>query len=264
MRTTTKRSLATSNKNDNQSHQNNQLRHERLKEAVRRDLLFLFFVLLAYVIVAYVETHADDLQIRTLLDNYNGNCIESNNTEDNNCNTSTTHTSSSNTQTKKILDAGFILTTPLHSYLSNHRDINDILAGLNSILLTLPLAYVGYVTIWLGDFRLSFRLIATHLFRTLCGWFTYLPPDPQFLSSLYDVPEIFLCLFQECSTHNNVNFLTFFSGHVATLVIIGNHLYMTKHTHLSVCLHCFNWLQAIRLLATRGHYSIDMIIGYVV
>ena len=152
--------------------QNNQLRHERLKEAVRRDILFLFFVLLAYIIVAYVETHADDLQIRTLLDN-NGE----------NCNTSTTtHTSIG------ILDAGFILTTPLHSYLANHRDINDLLAGLNSILLTLPLAYVVYVTIWLGDFRLSFRLIATHLFRTLCGWFTYLPPDPQFLSSLYDFP----------------------------------------------------------------------------
>lgn len=47
-------------------------------------------------------------------------------------------------------------------------------------------------------------------------------------------------------------------------VIIGNHLYMTKHTRSAVCLHCFNWLQAIRLLATRGHYSIDMIIGYVV
>jgi hypothetical protein len=33
---------------------------------------------------------------------------------------------------------------------------------------------------------------------------------------------------------------------------------------MSVCLHCFNWLQVIRLLATRGHYSIDLIIGYVV
>jgi len=194
MRRTTKRSLATTNKNDNlnqfdqPSHQNNlsKLRHERLKEAVRRDILFLFFVLLAYIIVAYVETHADDLQIRTLLDN-NGE----------NCNTSTTtHTSSSNIQTKGILDAGFILTTPLHSYLASHRDINDLLAGLNSILLTLPLAYVVYVTIWLGDFRLSFRLIATHLFRTLCGWFTYLPPDPQFLSSLYDFPgESALVLF---------------------------------------------------------------------
>ena len=39
---------------------------------------------------------------------------------------------------------------------------------------------------------------------------------------------------------------------------------MAKHPRLSVCLHCFNWLQAIRLLATRGHYSIDLIIGYVV
>lgn len=47
-------------------------------------------------------------------------------------------------------------------------------------------------------------------------------------------------------------------------VIIANHLYMAKHTRLSVCLHCFNWLQAIRLLATRGHYSIDLIVGYVV
>ena len=43
---------------------------------------------------------------------------------------------------------------------------------------------------------------------------SYLPPDPEFLSSFYDFPEIFLCLFQEYSRHNNsqVNFLTFFSG----------------------------------------------------
>jgi hypothetical protein len=38
-------------------------------------------------------------------------------------------------------------------------------------------------------------------------------------------------------------------------------MYMAKHTHMSVVLHGFNWLQAIRLLATRGHYSIDLIIG---
>ena len=39
---------------------------------------------------------------------------------------------------------------------------------------------------------------------------------------------------------------------------------MRKHTRASVILHCCNWFQAIRLLATRGHYSIDLIIGYVV
>ena len=47
-------------------------------------------------------------------------------------------------------------------------------------------------------------------------------------------------------------------------VIIANYLYLAKYTRLAVCLHCFNWLQAIRLLATRGHYSIDLIVGYVV
>jgi hypothetical protein len=100
-----------------------------------------------------------------------------------------------------------------------------------------------------------------------------LPPDPQFIPSPFDFPEIFLCLLQDCSVSQNaqkgqaaviVPFVTFFSGHIATILIIANHLYMRKHTRLSVCLHCFNWFQAIRLLATRGHYSIDLIIGYVV
>lgn len=90
--------------------------------------------------------------------------------------------------------------------------------------------------------------------------------------SYNDFPEIFLCLFQECSQQStgqqdlpsSIPFVTFFSGHIATLVIIANHLYMRKYVFLSVCLHSFNWLQAIRLLATRGHYSIDLIIVYVV
>jgi hypothetical protein len=47
-------------------------------------------------------------------------------------------------------------------------------------------------------------------------------------------------------------------------VIIANHLYRAKHPRISVILHCFNWCQIFRLLSTRGHYSIDLIIGYVV
>jgi len=101
-----------------------------------------------------------------------------------------------------------------------------------------------------------------------------LPPDPEFIPSSFDFPEIFLCLLQDCSVESQtaqkgqtaviVPFVTFFSGHIATILIIANHLYIRKHTRVSVCLHCFNWFQAIRLLATRGHYSIDLIIGYVV
>ena len=41
-------------------------------------------------------------------------------------------------------------------------------------------------------------------------------------------------------------------------------MYRANHPRISIILHCFNWLQIFRLLATRGHYSIDLIIGYVV
>jgi hypothetical protein len=97
----------------------------------------------------------------------------------------------------------------------------------------------------------------------------YLPPDPEFLMSYYDFPEVFLCLFQQdCTSASGipsvVPFVTFFSGHIATILIIANHLYMRRYTRLSILLHVFNWFQVIRLLATRGHYSIDLIIGYVV
>lgn len=61
-------------------------------------------------------------------------------------------------------------------------------------------------------------------------YFRYLPPHEQFLSSLYDFPEIFLCLFQECSSDNaQVSFLTFFSGEydihlLCDILVCMNHL----------------------------------------
>lgn len=87
--------------------------------------------------------------------------------------------------------------------------------------------------------------------------------------SYYDFPEVFLCLLHHDCTEVSevasiVPFVTFFSGHIATILIIANHLYMRRYTRSSILLHAFNWFQAIRLLATRGHYSIDLIIGYVV
>ena len=223
-------------------------RHQRLKKAVRRDIIFVVAGAIAFALVAYVEKNASNAANRLP----HAFKVELDRSVD---------------EQRRIIDAGFILTRPMHSYLSRHREFNDALALGNSLLLTLPMVYVIYVTSWKGDFRLSFRLIATHLFRSLCGWFTYLPPDSEFLSSLYDFPEIFFCLFDDCASNRISaagNFVTFFSGHVSTVVLIANHLYLAKFTRLSICLHCFNWLQIFRLLATRGHYSIDLIIGYVV
>jgi PAP2 superfamily C-terminal len=48
----------------------------------------------------------------------------------------------------------------------------------------------------------------------------------------------------------------------ATLVICANHMYLNGFRNLGIFLHIFDIFQIIRLLATRGHYSIDIVIGW--
>lgn len=156
-----------------------------------------------------------------------------------------------------------MLTTPLYRFLATNRDWNDILAALNSFALVIPSLYVTYVTVWIGDYSLVFRVLFTQLMRSFCGWFTYLPPDPNYLASYWDFPDIVQCLWQDCSGAPKVlPFVSFFSGHVCTMVIAGNHMWLQGHTTLAVIVHALDAFQIIRLLATRGHYSIDIIIGW--
>jgi hypothetical protein len=49
---------------------------------------------------------------------------------------------------------------------------------------------------------------------------------------------------------------------VATLVINANHMYLHGFRNLAIFFHVFDIFQIIRLLATRGHYSIDIVIGW--
>jgi hypothetical protein len=145
------------------------------------------------------------------------------------------------------------------------------LAGLNSFILIVPSIYAAYVTVWKGDYSCVFRILSVQLLRALCGWFTYLPPDPSYLNSYYDFPDFVQCLFQDCHAADQgvapevLPFVSFFSGHVATMVVVGNHMALQSSTGpWAILIHILNALQIVRLLATRGHYSIDMIIGWYV
>ena len=60
-----------------------------------------------------------------------------------------------------------------------------------------------------------------------------------------------------------IPFVCFFSGHVAITVIVANHLYLHGQPRVGVFLHALNVLQIGRLLATRGHYSIDIMVGWI-
>ena len=43
--------------------------------------------------------------------------------------------------TSAIIDSGFVITTPLYVYLRDNRDINDLLAALNSFFLFVAMLY---------------------------------------------------------------------------------------------------------------------------
>ena len=103
-------------------------RHQRLKKAVRRDIIFVVAGAIAFALVAYVEKNASNAANRLP----HAFKVELDRSVD---------------EQRRIIDAGFILTRPMHSYLSRHREFNDALALGNSLLLTLPMVYVKYANI---------------------------------------------------------------------------------------------------------------------
>lgn len=59
----------------------------------------------------------------------------------------------------------------------------------------------------------------------------------------------------------NVSFFLFFSGHVAGSVIASLDMRRMQRGELAWLFDILNVLQAVRLLGTRGHYTIDLAVG---
>ena len=91
-----------------------------------RDFLFLIALGSALQLVFWVETHPGTGLTSTFLLQY--------------------LTPGLPTSQSAIVDSGFILTTSLHNYLSINREMNDILAQINSLALGVAMFYVIKVT----------------------------------------------------------------------------------------------------------------------
>lgn len=74
-------------------------------------------------------------------------------------------------------------------------------------------------------------------------------PIQDFLGSGVDFPV------------GNVSFFLFYSGHVAASVIASIDMKRSQRWELSWTFDTLNALQVVRLLSTRGHYTIDLGVG---
>lgn len=146
-------------------------------------------------------------------------------------------------------DLGFIATRPLHRLLASKPALNTVLAGLNTGFVGMQMVYIVWAFLIEGRPRATIATLFMFTCRGILGYATQLPLPEDFLGSGADFPV------------GNVSFFLFYSGHVAASVIASLDMKRMQRWKLSYLFDTLNVLQTVRLLSTRGHYTIDLAVG---
>ncbi|XP_065865217.1 phosphatidylcholine:diacylglycerol cholinephosphotransferase 1-like [Euphorbia lathyris] len=146
-------------------------------------------------------------------------------------------------------DLGFLVTQPLHRLLSSWPELNTLLAALNTVFVGMQTTYILWTWVIEGRPRSTISTLFMFTCRGILGYSTQLPLPEEFLGSGVDFPV------------GNVSFFLFFSGHVAGSVISSLDMRRMQRWELAWTFDVLNVLQVVRLLGTRGHYTIDLAAG---
>lgn len=146
-------------------------------------------------------------------------------------------------------DLGFIVTVPLNRLLAAKPALNTLFAGLNTVFVAMQTAYILGTFLIEGRPRATISALFMFTFRGILGYATQLPLPEDFLGSGVDFPV------------GNVSFFLFYSGHVAASVIASLDMKRMQRWEMARVFDALNVLQVVRLLSTRGHYTIDLAVG---
>uniref|UniRef100_A0A7N1A6X3 AtPDCT1/2 transmembrane domain-containing protein n=1 Tax=Kalanchoe fedtschenkoi TaxID=63787 RepID=A0A7N1A6X3_KALFE len=151
--------------------------------------------------------------------------------------------------TSPPFDIGFVATRWLHSALSSSPTLNTALAALNTVFVAMQTAYILWTWLVEGRIRATVSTLFMFTCRGVLGYATQLPLPEEFLGSGADFPV------------GNFSFFLFYSGHVAGSVIASMDMRRMKRWELARLFDALNFLQVVRLLGSRGHYTIDLAVG---
>ncbi|KAF3337014.1 Phosphatidylcholine:diacylglycerol [Carex littledalei] len=147
------------------------------------------------------------------------------------------------------LDLGFLMTRSLHAVLVSSPNLNSVLAALNTVFVGMQSAYILWCLLVEGRPRATIAALFMFTCRGILGSSTQLPLPDGFLGSGVDFPV------------GNVSFFLFYSGHVAGSMIASLDMRRMERYKMAWGFDILNVLQAVRLLASRGHYTIDLATG---
>ncbi|CAI0422436.1 unnamed protein product [Linum tenue] len=147
-------------------------------------------------------------------------------------------------------DLGFVATRRLHRLLSSSPELNNLLAALNTVFVGMQASYIFWTFLVEGRARPTIAALFMFTCRGILGYTTQLPLPEGYLGSGVDFPV------------GNVSFFLFYSGHVAGSVIASQDMRRMQRYGLAWAYDILNVLQVVRLLGSRGHYTIDLAAGY--
>ncbi|GMH14290.1 hypothetical protein Nepgr_016131 [Nepenthes gracilis] len=146
-------------------------------------------------------------------------------------------------------DLGFEATRWLNRILAARPALNTLLAAFNTVFVGMQTTYILWTFLVEGRARPGVAALFMFTSRGILGYSTQLPLPQDFLGSGADFPV------------GNVSFFLFFSGHVASSVIGSLDMRRMQRKELAWTFDVLNVLQSVRLLGTRGHYTIDLAVG---
>ncbi|KAK1602844.1 hypothetical protein QYE76_059321 [Lolium multiflorum] len=147
------------------------------------------------------------------------------------------------------LDLGFVATAAMHAAIDARPWLNSLLAALNTVFVAMQAAYILWAILVEQRPRAAIATLMMFTCRGLLGCSTQLPLPAEFLGSPMDFPV------------GNVSFFLFYSGHVAGAVIASLDMRRVGRYRLAGLYDALNLAQVVRLLACRGHYTIDLAVG---
>ena len=156
----------------------------------------------------------------------------------------------------KIIDLGFKMTDLMNSRIKNDTKMWSFFALINSIVLMYCNIYVFADACWNGWTPVVKGYVLLYWLRCLCGTMTRLPVPADIFESKVEIPP------------SGSNFFFLFSAHTMIITTIGldHYYYYYNNEYLGWIILIFFvivlFLQTLRLLVTRGHYSADIIIGF--
>eukprot|EP00949_MAST-11_sp_MAST-11-sp1_P002625 g2625.t1 len=151
-----------------------------------------------------------------------------------------------------IVDVGHEHFQFLLALLDNHPAMNAFLAACNSLICVYVAADALYSGVVRHRWNLTAKAAACACARMFIGMSTQLP-----------MPEGYTPIPGDWPPHNPSckGFVYNPSGHTVGLLLSALDLRRRGHVTLSWIIHTVNALQALRLIATRGHFSVDIITG---